>query len=107
MSLFFLVLMLYCGVHILCVLKQLVPGDGGRDRNSMKRKAFKLIIITLVFNSTTQVLWVVVLRPTLLHASQQVVLLVTLLNLSISIVSKFITPLLYLHRAGKLPCIKF
>lgn len=106
MSLCFLVLMLYCGIHILCVLKQPAPGDGGRDRNSMKRKAFKVIVITLVFTSTIQVLRVFILGPTLLFASQQDILLVVLLSLSISIVGGFITPLLYLHRAEKLPCIK-
>ncbi|XP_038566609.1 proteinase-activated receptor 3 [Micropterus salmoides] len=109
-SLFFLVVMLYCGVRVLCVLKQPGPGDGDGDResrNSIKRKAFKVIMITLVFTSTTQFLQVFILGPTVLYASQQAVLQVTLVSLSINIVSVFITPLLYLHRVGKLPCIKF
>lgn len=109
-SLFFLVLMLYCSVRVLCVLKQPGPGDGDKDgesQNSMKRKAFKIILITLVFNSTTQFLRVFMLGPTLLCASQQAALQVTLVSLSICIVSGLNTPLLYLHRAGKLPCIKF
>ena len=110
MSMFFLVFMLYCGIHVLCVLKQPGPGDGDRDGeswNSMKRKAFKVIMITLVFTNTSLFLRVFILGPTLLYASQQVLLQVILISLANSIVSGFITPLLYLHRAGKLPCIKF
>ncbi|XP_027132363.1 C-X-C chemokine receptor type 3 isoform X1 [Larimichthys crocea] len=76
MSLFFLVLMLYCSVHVLCVLKQPGPGDGSRgheSRNGLKRKAFTIIVITLVFTSISHVLRVFILSPTLLFASQQVV----------------------------------
>ncbi|XP_060920298.1 uncharacterized protein LOC132994140 [Labrus mixtus] len=107
---FFLVIMLYFGVHALCVLKQPGPGDGGREResqNSMKRKAFKVIMITQGFSILTLSLQVFVLAPTLMHASAHVFIKVLLASLLISIISGFIPPLLYLHRAGKLPCIKF
>ncbi|KAG8009680.1 hypothetical protein GBF38_019035, partial [Nibea albiflora] len=90
MSLFFLVLTLYCGVHVLCVLKQPGPGDGSRgheSRNGLKRKAFTIIVITLVFSSISHILRVLILGPALLFASEQVVLQVTLVSLSISIVS--------------------
>ncbi|XP_019123823.2 uncharacterized protein LOC109140709 isoform X2 [Larimichthys crocea] len=63
-------------VHVLCVLKQPGPGDGSRgheSRNGLKRKAFTIIVITLVFTSISHVLRVFILSPTLLFASQQVV----------------------------------
>ncbi|XP_029135563.1 P2Y purinoceptor 8 [Labrus bergylta] len=107
---FFLVIMLYFGVHALCVLKQPGPGDRGREResqNSMKRKAFKVIMITQGFSILTLSLQVFVLAPTLLYATTHVIIKVLLASLLISIISGFIPPLLYLHRAGKLPCIKF
>lgn len=108
-ALFFLLLMSYGGVHVLCVLKQPGPGDGERDcesRNTMKRKAFRVIMITLVFTCTNQLLLVSILGSVLWFVSLQVILLVTLVSLSISIVSGFIAPLLYLHRVGKLRCIQ-
>ncbi|XP_044195189.1 lysophosphatidic acid receptor 6-like isoform X2 [Thunnus albacares] len=108
-SLFFLVLMFYCGIHVLCVLKQPGPGDGDRARessNTTKRKAFKVIMITMVFTSTTELLQVLMFSP-MLYAPQQVLLWVMLMNMAVNIVSGFITPLLFLHRAGKLPCRKF
>lgn len=109
-SLFFLLLMLYCGIRVLCVLKQPGPSDGGRhheSQNSMKRKAFKVIMITLVFTSSTQLIRLFMLGPTLMYAPQYILLQITLVTMAVSIISGFITPLMYLHRAGKLPCIKF
>jgi len=107
-SLLFLTILSYCGVRVLLVLKQPGPGDGAAESwNSMKRKAFKVIVITLVFNSCTQLLQIMVMGPALLQASLQLILQATLFGLAISIISSFITPLLYLHRAGKLPCIEF
>lgn len=109
-SLFFLLLMLYCGIRVLCVLKQPGPSNGGRhheSQNCMKRKAFKVIIITLVFTSSTQLICLLMLGPTLLYAPQYILLQITLVTVAVSIISGFVTPLMYLHRAGKLPCIKF
>lgn len=109
-SLFFLLLMLYCGIRVLCVLKQPGPGDGDRhheSQNSMKRKAFKVIMITLVFTSSIQLIRLFMLGPTLLYAPQYILLQITLVTVAVNIISGFITPLMYLHRAGKLPCIKF
>ncbi|MEQ2215573.1 hypothetical protein XENOCAPTIV_002864 [Xenoophorus captivus] len=106
-SLLFLTILSYCGIRVLLILKQPGPSIRSENWNTMKRKAFKVIIITLMFNSTTQLLQTLMLGPTVLSASLLVILQLTLFALSISIISSFITPLVYLHRAGKLPCIKF
>lgn len=109
-SLFFLGVLSYCGVRVLLVLKQPGPGDGSgsaENWNAMKRKAFKVIVITLVFNSATQLVQSLVLGPIAHSAPLLLVMQLTLFGLAISILSSFITPLLYLHRAGKLPCISF
>lgn len=109
-SLVFFLILLYCGMRVLYVLKQPAPGDGvhgAESWNSMKKKAFKVIMITLVFNSSTQLLQLSLLGPVVLYASLTLILQITLVSMSISIISSFITPVLYLHRAGKLPCIKF
>ncbi|XP_017260059.1 cysteinyl leukotriene receptor 2 [Kryptolebias marmoratus] len=109
-SLLFFSILSYCGICVLLILKQPSPGDGVRSSgnwNSMKRKAFKVIIITLVFNSVTQLLQMTMLGPTVLHTSLKLILQIMLFNLAVNISSSFITPLLFLQRAGKLPCIKF
>lgn len=109
-SLLFLSTLSYCGVRVLLVLQQPGPGDGSRSAvswSAMKRKAFKVIVITLGFNSATQLLQILMLGPTVLTASLLLILQLTLFALSISITSSFITPLLFLHRARKLPCINF
>ncbi|XP_071385596.1 G-protein coupled receptor 20-like [Centroberyx affinis] len=106
-SLFFLVFMSYCGISVLCVLHQPGPGDGGREQgNDMKKKAFKIIVIHLAFTIVTH-LPTVVITPFMLGVSWQVVVVVMLVSLSIDTVSGFVTPLLYLHRVGKLPFLKF
>ncbi|XP_067341729.1 chemokine XC receptor 1-like [Channa argus] len=105
-SLLFLLLMLFCGVRVLFLLRQPGPSDrGGHHR--MKRKAFKVIVINLVFTSSTQLLRVFLLGPTLLCASQLILMQIMLVVMAINIISGYITPLLLLHRAGKMPCIKF
>ncbi|XP_074478431.1 uncharacterized protein LOC141759862 [Sebastes fasciatus] len=107
-SFFFLALMLSCGVHVLCVLRRPAPGEGDREsRGDAKRRAFKVVLITLVFTSSTQLLRAAVLGPMLLYGSAPVVLKGLLVSLAVDIGGGFVTPLMYLHRAGKLPCFKF
>ncbi|XP_013878056.1 somatostatin receptor type 5 [Austrofundulus limnaeus] len=108
-SLLFFFVLLYCGISVLLVLKQPGPGDKVRNSensNSMKRKAFKVIAVTLVFTSMTQLLQVTMLGPTILQPSLKLLLQVTLFSLAVNILSSFVTPLLFLQRAKKLVCIQ-
>ncbi|XP_041670598.1 uncharacterized protein LOC121527638 [Cheilinus undulatus] len=106
-SAFFLVLMVYCGAHALCVLKQPQPGDGERESQcGMKRKAFKIITITVGSCVVAESLKLFIMVPTAVLAYVQVYTKVMLSCLLVTIISGFVPPLLYVHRAGKLPCVK-
>ncbi|XP_029385432.1 proteinase-activated receptor 3-like [Echeneis naucrates] len=107
-STFFLLVMSYCGLHILCVLKQPEPGNKDQVRKSrsvVKRKAFKVIMITLVFTSSLQLLQILILWVSLLFTKEQAILNISLVSLAISMVSGLMTPLLHLYRQRKLPCV--
>lgn len=104
---FSLVLMSYCGISVLRALKRPGPGDGdGQAGNSMKRRAFKIILINLVFTFITQ-LPIILMTPLLFGQARQANVTAFLVNVSVTIVGGILTPLLYLHRAGKLPCFRF
>ncbi|XP_068160381.1 P2Y purinoceptor 8-like [Antennarius striatus] len=105
MSMFLMVLMVYCSVHILCVLSQPGPGDGDRDKG-VRRKAFKVIMTSMLFTVCTQAFRVFTVGPIVLFASQHVIDVAVLISLAISIVTGTATPVLYLYRAGKLPWIQ-
>lgn len=107
-SVVFLLLMSYCGVRILCVLKQPGPGDGQRhqeSQNHVKRKAFSIIAITLLFTCSTELFQILLTTIMLLDVSREFTAEVSLTSLGIGILSGTITALLYLHRDRKLPCI--
>ncbi|XP_051537036.1 G-protein coupled receptor 183-like [Myxocyprinus asiaticus] len=102
--LIFLSIQLVCLSAVLRALKQSGPGESGRERgeeNHVKRRAFYLILITTV----TMVIQYV---PSTISG------FFTILKLNISpleyialicyLLSGFVHPVLYLHRAGKLPC---
>ncbi|KAJ8000540.1 hypothetical protein DPEC_G00181170 [Dallia pectoralis] len=101
--------MVFCCLAVLRALKRPGPGDreGDGDRegtNNMKLRAFRII-------STIMVAMVLMYLP--------LVLLLTIYHyldptdycfgmsicFSIIIIGGFVQPLLYLHRAGKLPCL--
>ena len=100
-------LMLFCCLSVLRALKHPGPGEGatGRGMNDMKIRAFKIIFIILVSMMANYVPWVVVLPFSGILDLRQF-FHATYICLFISVVSGVVQPLLYLHRAGKLPFIK-
>jgi hypothetical protein len=101
-------LMLFCCLSVLRALKQPGPGEGERGRdgtNNMKMRAFKIILIIMVSMMINYLPWVMVF-PFIGILDLGQFLYATYICLFISVVSGFVQPLLYLHRAGKLPCIR-
>ena len=99
---------LFCCLAVLRALRRPGPGEGEREgdgMNNMKRKAFWIILVVLVSV-------VVSVFPIMVTVSFQGYLnfndfyFALAISFSLIIISGFVQPLLYLHRAGKLPCIR-
>jgi hypothetical protein len=99
-------LMSFCCLSVLWALKRPGPGDGDREgTNSIKMKAFKIILIILVYAVVSQ------LPLALMTLTQSYIPVMDFYSgmaicFSIRVISGFVQPLLYLHRVGKLPCIR-
>ncbi|XP_067231458.1 C-C chemokine receptor type 8-like [Chanodichthys erythropterus] len=102
----FFSIQLFCLVTVLRALKQSGPGERGRVRveeNHMKRRAFCLILITSVTMS-------VIYMPFIISGfyfilSHLFIVDIFSIGLFCFILAGFVQPVLYLHRAGKLPCL--
>ncbi|KAL1023721.1 hypothetical protein UPYG_G00045130 [Umbra pygmaea] len=100
--------MLFCCLAVLRVLKRPKPGDVEGDwegTNNIKLRAFRIIlaiVVSMVIQYLPQVLLLTTNDVTKIKSYD--------FGLSISysfiVITGFVQPLLYLHRAGKLPCIK-
>ncbi|XP_045080860.1 P2Y purinoceptor 8 [Coregonus clupeaformis] len=106
-NLILMFLMLFCCLSVLRALKQPGPGEGDRERegtNNRKMRAFKIILIILVSVSVSYLPVIVimslsdVLNVVALYFSHSIAL-------SITVITGFVQPLLFLHRSEKLPCI--
>ena len=93
-------------LSVLRALKQPGPGEGQRDNgNDMKRRAFRIILVSLV----VMVMTIMSYFPYILSVSKLVkhtnpyVISITYL---FGRLSGFVHPLLYILKAGKLPCFK-
>jgi hypothetical protein len=91
---------------VLWALKCPGLGDGDREgTNSIKMKAFKIILIILVYAVVSQLPLVLVISaksyiPYMTFSSGMSICF------CIVVISGFVQPLLYFHRVGKLPCIR-
>ena len=96
----------FCCLSVLRALKQPGPGEGQRDNgNDMKRRAFRIILVSLV----VMVVTIMSFLPYILSLSQLVKHSnpdVTLITYLFGRLSGFFHPLLYVLKAGKLPCFK-
>ncbi len=104
----FLSVQLFCLVAVLRALKQSGPGERGRERkeeNHMKRRAFYLILITTVTLFIMFLPFIFTWFLTVLKQKEhKEVSLIWFFSLCCFILTGFVQPVLYLHRAGKLFC---
>ncbi|KAJ8000616.1 hypothetical protein DPEC_G00182220 [Dallia pectoralis] len=97
--------MLFCCLAVLRALKRPRPGEGDSDgMNSKMLRAFTIILLIMV---TMVVMFLpLTVLLTMFHFLNHVNFSFgQSICFSITIVTGFIEPLLYVHRAGKLPCI--
>ena len=97
--------MSFCCFSVLRALKQPGPGEGQRDRgegNDMKRRAFKIILISLIVMLLTAMSHITNVVTHLTNSTQ----VATFITFTIAMVSGFVHPLLYIYKAGKLPCFR-
>ncbi|XP_056121935.1 C-C chemokine receptor type 8-like [Rhinichthys klamathensis goyatoka] len=100
--LIFLSIQLFCVVAVLRALKQSGPGERGREKeNCMKRRAFCLILITTVSMAIMHVPYIVIGVVTILK--KQIIRALWSIGLICYVLAGFVQPVLYLHRAVKLP----
>ncbi|XP_042604396.1 uracil nucleotide/cysteinyl leukotriene receptor-like [Cyprinus carpio] len=103
--LLFFSIQLFCLVTVLRALKQSGPGERGRERkeeNCMKRRAFRLILITTV--TMTNIYMPLIISGFYFILTQQFIVNLFSVGLLCFILAGFVQPVLYLHRAGKLSC---
>jgi cobalamin synthase len=108
LNLLTLSVMLFCCLAVLWALKRPGPGEGEREgegMNNMKLRAFRIISIIMVSMIVSY------LPLVLLLVSYHFIEPVEFLQgwsicYSITVVSGFVQPLLFLHRSGKLPCVR-
>ncbi|XP_039545558.1 uracil nucleotide/cysteinyl leukotriene receptor-like [Pimephales promelas] len=100
--LLFFFIQLFCCVAVLRALKQSGPGERARERkeeNHMKRRAFYLILITIVSMAIIYVPYIIIVFVTVLK--HQVINAVWSFGLICYVLAGFVQPVLYLHSAGK------
>ena len=98
--------MLFCCVAVLRALKRAGPGEGQKEGSSnMKKRAFKIILIVMlsVVCCYLPSVLTIALRGVL---SSNVFYLCVSVCFSVTMITGFLQPLMYLHRNGMLPCIK-
>lgn len=96
---------LLCSLMILRALRNPGPGEGMIDReraNQMKMKAFKIITVIM---ASTVVNYISLLLLVPLQSIEEFDLIIAIC-ISVSILTGLTQPFLYLHRAGKLSCLK-
>nr|XP_021324606.1 uracil nucleotide/cysteinyl leukotriene receptor-like [Danio rerio] len=101
LSLFFFSIQLFCLVAVLRVLKQSGPGERKRQReeNSMKRRAFYLILLTIISMVVSYVALMFTGYSVILAQNNVHVYWVP--STVCFVLSGFVQPVLYLHRARK------
>ena len=98
---------LICSVLILRALRQTRPGEGDRNGEmaNTKLRAFKVVLlITVVMTVNYLPMMLLLVFHSFLSSSQ--LSLATSVYFAILVPIGFVQPLVFIHRAGKLPCIR-
>lgn len=99
---------LLCSLMILRTLRNAGPGDGKTDRertNQIKMRAFKIITVIMV-STVVNYISLLLLVPLQNIVPESKFRLTVAICISVSIFTGLTQPFLYLHRAGKLSCLK-
>lgn len=107
-NLLFFSILLFCCLSVLRALKRPGPGEKyteKRKSNTMKRKAFKIILLILISMVINFFLYVAAIPLQCCVASMEFTSSLTVCT-GLALITGFIQPLLYLHRARKLFCFR-
>lgn len=102
---FVLIVASFCSISVFCILIRPIPGKQKRDGNDRTKQRAFIIIVTSLWILILRICWnfillVFVLKPELLSC-------VTIyLGIWVTALSSLVTPLMFLHRAGKLTWCK-
>ncbi len=103
------IIVLFCSLSVLCVLIRPGPGDEGRNRKWVDESKLRVFQIITAIMGTLLMKFLSVIVAYVTYYSLisffEVCLLTALLNW-LSLPSSLVLPLLFLHRAGKLPGCK-
>ncbi len=104
--LLFLFIQLFCLVAVLRALKKSGPGERKKEEgNHIKRKVIYLILITTLSITLIYVPYIIIGLSFIL--TQQFIKELFTFSHFCYVLSGFVQPVLYLHRAGKLSCLCF
>ncbi|KAM4584763.1 uncharacterized protein PAE49_004207 [Odontesthes bonariensis] len=106
-NVFFLLVMLFCCITVARALKHSGPGEKvkRRKRNAVKIRAFKIILLIMIFMTINLFSYVAVI-PLQCCISPVDFNNAMVISMGLALASGFIQPLLHLHRSGKLICLR-
>lgn len=107
-NLLFLSVMLFCCLSVLRALKCPGPGEkdtGKKKSNTVKKRAFKLIVLIMISMTINFCLYVAAIPLQCCLKYLEFTNAITICT-TLGLITGFIQPLLYLHRAGKLFCFR-
>lgn len=107
LNLLFFSVKLFCCLSVLRTLKRPGPGEKNTETtsNAMKRRAFKIILITMISMAVNFFLYVGAIPLQCCLKSLEFINALSICT-AVVLVAGFIQPLIYLHRAGKVPCFR-
>lgn len=96
---------LFCCLSVLWTLKRPGPGEKNPEKksNTMKRRAFKIILMTMISMAVNFFLYVAAIPLQCCLKSFDFFNALTIC-LALALLAGLIQPLIYLRRAGKVPC---